>query len=51
VRPLVLAVYVAVCIGGCAMEVAATARDAQSKASRWLLVLVVAVALASEVAA
>ena len=51
VRPLVLAAYVAVCIGGCAIEVAAAARDAQSKASRWLLVLVVAVALASEVAA
>lgn len=51
VRPLVLAGYVVACIGGCALEVAATARDAQSKASRWLLVLIVAVALASEVAA
>lgn len=51
VRPLVLAGYVVTCIGSCALEVAATARDAQSKASRWLLVLIVAVALASEVAA
>jgi len=51
VRPLVLAGYVVACIGSCALEVAATARDAQSKASRWLLVLIVAVALASEVAA
>ena len=51
VRPLVLAGYAVACIGSCALEVAATARDAQSKASRWLLVLIVAVALASEVAA